>query len=95
MNEIEFIMSSKKKAKRTASAKSNKSARGAGYNVPIAPAVQPMSKVYLGPEFEHRLAEAAGRGDAMTVLKILSFRVDPNSRDENRVPAITRASTSK
>ncbi|KAK3087053.1 hypothetical protein FSP39_001051 [Pinctada imbricata] len=87
-------MASKRKSKsaqRSASAKSGKS-KG-GYVVPITASVQPMSKVYLGKDFEHRLAEAAGNGDSMTVLKILSFKVDPNSRDENRVPAITRAST--
>lgn len=73
---------------RAASAKSTKSAR---HHVVIHSTVLPMSKAYLGKEYEQRLANAAGEGDLIAVIKILKFNVSPDSRDENGQPALVKA----
>ncbi|XP_061188277.1 protein phosphatase 1 regulatory subunit 16A-like [Saccostrea echinata] len=73
---------------RATSAKSTKSPR---HPVVIHSTILPMSKVYLGKEYEQRLANAAGTGDLITVIKILKFNVSPDSRDEHGQPALVRA----
>lgn len=73
---------------RAASAKSTKSAR---HHVVIHSTVLPMSKAYLGKEYEQRLANAAGEGDLISVIKILKFSASPDSRDENGQPALVKA----
>lgn len=77
---------------RAASAKSTKSAR---HHVVIHSTVLPMSKAYLGKEYEQRLANAAGEGDLIAVIKILKFNVSPDSRDENGQPALVKACMGK
>lgn len=77
---------------RAASAKSAKSAR---HHVVIHSTVLPMSKAYLGKEYEQRLANAAGEGDLIAVIKILKFNVSPDSRDENGQPALVKACMGK
>lgn len=77
---------------RAASAKSTKSAR---HHVVIHSTVLPMSKAYLGKEYEQRLANAAGEGDLISVIKILKFNVSPDSRDENGQPALVKACMGK